>query len=236
MDRKIIARLSIDTAMLVLMLLQMTYQLTGNLLHELFGILTFILFIVHHILNLRWYKALAKGKYDIRRILNTTINMLLLAVMIILMVTSIMISRDIFALLGIKIGFIARQFHTFAANWGLVLMSVHLGMHWKMIIGAVKKSARVSVTSRIRIYILRVLSALIAVYGIYAFFAREVGSKLIMYYTFSYWSPNELLGIYFMDYLFIIGAFAYVTYYILKFVQNRNLKNKKKRTIDDIEF
>ena len=57
----------------------------------------FALFVLHHILNLNWYKTLFKGKYSAVRILMTTINVLLFAAMVGMMISGIMLSREVFS-------------------------------------------------------------------------------------------------------------------------------------------
>ena len=52
----------VDAGMTVLLLCLMAYQVTGEALHEWFGIGMTVLLIVHHILNRKWYGALFKGK------------------------------------------------------------------------------------------------------------------------------------------------------------------------------
>ena len=52
----------VDTAMTVLLLLLMAYQVTGEMAHEWIGMAMTVLVIVHQILNRKWYSALFKGK------------------------------------------------------------------------------------------------------------------------------------------------------------------------------
>lgn len=66
------------------------FSLSG-LAHEILGITLFILFILHNILNYRFFTSLFKGKYSLNRIIRTTINILLLASMIITIISSFMI-------------------------------------------------------------------------------------------------------------------------------------------------
>ncbi len=68
----------VDACMTVLLLLLMAYQVTGEALHEWFGVGMTALLIVHHILNRKWYAALFKGKYSAYRIVALTVNALLL--------------------------------------------------------------------------------------------------------------------------------------------------------------
>ena len=56
-----------------------------------------------------------------------------------------------------------------ALYWGFLLMSLHLGLHWGMIMGMFRKAASIEHPSRIRTWILRVLAVGLCAYGIYAF-------------------------------------------------------------------
>ena len=67
-------KIGIDFVMTVLLLCQMTYLLIGETAHEWMGVARFILFILHHALNWRWYRNLVKGRYTGVRILQITVN------------------------------------------------------------------------------------------------------------------------------------------------------------------
>lgn len=218
-------KLVIDFTMTVLMLVEMAYPFTGNMVHELVGISLFVLFIVHNILNRRWYQTIFKGKMNARRILNITVNLLLIVTMVVLMISAIPISRTVFAFISINSGLIVRQIHTLAAYWGLILISVHLGMHWGMIIGGVRKMTGITDISPILTIIFRVFVVLIVVYGVQASFHRNVGYKLILYSTFDYWDSDESVIKLFLNYLSIMGIYICGTYYVLK-IASKKEKNK----------
>jgi hypothetical protein len=55
-------RPAVDISMTALLLCLMAYQITGEALHEWFGILMTVILIVHNILNRKWYSSLFKGK------------------------------------------------------------------------------------------------------------------------------------------------------------------------------
>ena len=215
MNRKLKFKISIDIIMTILMLLQMAYQLTGNLFHEVTGVTLFVLFLVHNILNIKWYKSFYKGKYNLRRIISTMTNLLLLASMIILMITGIMISRDMFAFLGLSSGFTATQLHTCAATWGLVFMSVHVGMHWQMLINMTAKITGHINKNIIVTIIQRIIAVGIVLYGIKSSFDLNISSKLFMQATFSYWNFNESTIVFFLAYLSIMSIYIAATYYLL---------------------
>ena len=69
----------VDVVMTLLLLCLMAYQVTGETLHEWFGIAMTVILIVHHILNNKWYKTLFKGKYNAYRVVTAIVNTLLLA-------------------------------------------------------------------------------------------------------------------------------------------------------------
>ena len=62
--RKKTARMTMDIAMTVLLPMMMAYSLIGEAFHEVTGTALLVLFIVHHILNRRWYGSLRKGRYN----------------------------------------------------------------------------------------------------------------------------------------------------------------------------
>ncbi len=96
MNKKVIRNI-INIAMPIIMITLMAYQLIGKAYHEYAGTALFIIFIIHNILNIKWYSKLFKGSYTPYRILSTIINILLLITMILLMISGIIMSEYTFA-------------------------------------------------------------------------------------------------------------------------------------------
>jgi len=219
LNRNILVRLVIDLAMTVLMLVVMAYHVTGNAIHELVGAVLFMLFIFHNILNRRWYKTIIRGKYNVRRILKIVVNLLFLVSMVVVMISSVPISRDVFPYFPINNDMIVRQIHVLTAYWGFIFMAVHIGLSWGTIINAVRKMTGITGMSHIHTIVLRVLAVLIVVYGVQTSFERDLGSKLIIYDPFgSYLLDNSAMG-FLLDYLSIMGIYICGTHYALKFVR-----------------
>lgn len=59
---KLKLKLIIDILMTFALLLLMSYELLGSTAHEVVGVVMFVLFVVHHALNINWAKHLAKGR------------------------------------------------------------------------------------------------------------------------------------------------------------------------------
>ena len=212
-------KMMIDIFMIILMLAAMAYSLTGNMGHELLGVLLFLLFVIHNALNWRWYTAVLKGKYSVARFINTAVNLALLIVMLALMISGVYLSHDVFAFMGLEGGLSARSLHIGAAYWGFVLMSVHLGMHWGMIMGVVGKMAGATSLNRCHMFILRTSGASVALYGMYAFAEREVPRKLSFSYAFDFWNYAQPPVVFFIDFISIMVFFVWAVHYIRKGIQ-----------------
>lgn len=139
MRNRLIRKLSLDFAMVLLTLLAFAYQLTGNTMHELIGLSMLVIFMAHIQLNRQWFVTLLKGKYPRRRQATVTINLLLLITMVVTIVSGLMSSNLLFSLGNIESILLPRELHTIAAYWFLVLTAMHLGMHWEMIMAKMRK-------------------------------------------------------------------------------------------------
>ena len=107
----------------------------GNLrYHAIFGLILFGLFILHHILNINWYKTLFKGKYNFKRILLLMINIVLCISMIGMIISGFMLSSSALDFSILPIGPEARKLHLLSTSWGFVSMTIHLGFHLDFLI------------------------------------------------------------------------------------------------------
>lgn len=132
-------KIAVDIAMTILFLVMMAYHVTGNTLHEWLGVMLFVLFILHHILNWRWHISIFKGRYTVMRILMTGVNVLLFLSMAGMMISGILLSREVFGFLHLRAGMFGRRLHMVSTAWGFCLMAVHLGLHGGVFAGMIKK-------------------------------------------------------------------------------------------------
>ena len=84
-DLKMKMKTAADILMTAALPVLMCYSIVGETAHEVIGIAMFGLFILHHILNFGWINSLFKGKYDLRRSVNTAVNALVFLCMVGLM-------------------------------------------------------------------------------------------------------------------------------------------------------
>jgi hypothetical protein len=206
--------------MSVIMLFLMAYHLTGSAAHEWLGVTMFVLFIIHNILNQNWYRSLLKGKYTPFRIIQTLINLLVFTSMICLIISGVIMSGHVFTFLNISGGMsLARVMHLAASHWGFVLMFIHLGLHWGMIMGMLRKAFKISTASSVRKIILRIITLVIAAYGIYVFIKYDFISYLFLQNLFVFFDYDQPLLLFLFDYISMIGLFVFVGYYVSKLLQ-----------------
>lgn len=208
-------KILIDIIMTVLFFVLMGYRITGRTMHEYLGYLIFIFFVLHHVLNIHWYKNMFKGKYSFNRSLNTFINTVLFICMIGVVISGILFNKNVvefFNLGDIKV--LNKRVHIICSYWGFIFMSAHLGMHWGIFINMSKKLINV----KKQIYI--IIASLIAVYGIFSFIKR--GFYIKMFLIGKVPSPKEPAIFFFMDHAAVMGLFVFITYYLHKLSNKLN--------------
>lgn len=202
-------RLIIDICMTLLLPLLMAYSLIGETFHEVVGTVIFVVFLVHHILNRKWYGALFKGKYSARRIFQTALNTLLLLVMILQPVSGILLSRHLYTFLpSLPVSSQARIIHMLLAYWGYVLMSIHAGTHFAAPLGKLKQKNR-----KANLLLLAILGGT-SVYGGAAFVRRGFPGYMSGQTVFAFFDYGEPIAWFLLDYLAIMVLFMMAGYLI----------------------
>jgi hypothetical protein len=194
-----ILRLFLDAIAAGLWLFAMAYDWLGNTAHEIAGTLIVLLLISHNTFNRKWYGRLKDSLWPPHSMFPKTVTLSLLVVVVILAVTSLLISRSVFAFLGLKASFSVSQVHALAAYLGLTIASLHVGLQWSMIMRVFRNWFGVIHESKIRRYVLRLTAALIAAYGLRGFYVVDVKSKLLMQININYWD-FEKAAMEFMSY------------------------------------
>ena len=218
MKPKFIAKIIIDIFMTLALLFLMGYQLWGDAAHEWVGAGMFLLFIVHHILNFNWHKNLFKNKYTARRTALLCIDILVFADMLMMMFSGIVMSRHVFAFLPISGGImLARRLHIIGSYWGILLMSLHLGMHVKMFAAMIKKRIRIPTP------VVLVPSLLISAYGVYAFIKRDFITYMFLQSEFVFLDYDEPKILFYLDYISIMIMCIFAGHYLFKLFDKSKL-------------
>ena len=108
--------------------------------------------------------------------------------------------------------------------WNFVMMSLHLGLHWNVIIKMISKKFPKDRAASVRAA--RIAAALIAGYGAYAFFARQMHEYLFGLTKFAFIDLEEPLILFLMDHVAVMGLFVFLSYYICTVVRKLSGRNK----------
>lgn len=202
------AKITIDILMTALLVVLMAYPVTGQAVHEWVGAGMFLLFLAHHGFNLYWLKTLGKGKYSGQRILQTVVDVLLLADMLALMFSGIRLSRYVFTFLpGLGSAATARRLHMLASYWGFVLMGLHLGLHWGVVTALCRRRSGGKAGP-----IPWCAGIAAGLYGAYAVWRRQIWLYLTLRSEFIQFDFDSPAALYFLDHFCMTVLFALLAY------------------------
>ncbi len=220
MKAKRAIKIGVDLAMTALFLCQMGYHMMDNRAHEWLGIALCLLFILHHALNGEWHRALFRGKYSAQRILLTAVDILLVLSMAAVIVSSVMVSRHAFSFLGLHLRGLGRQPHRPATMWAFVLVGLHLGLHWSMVLNDVRKKTKrkAGKAAAAALYVLLVLAV---GFGAYQFVHRGLWMELFRLREFAFLDYGETLPYFLLSYMAILALWTAGSYYLSKLLKNR---------------
>ena len=216
MKRKI--KILIDIIMFIIFVYLMSYRAGGGLfLHGVLGCVLFAFFIIHHLLNIRWYFGLNKGKYNFARKSFVAIDFILLAIMILMAISSVMMSGSVFAFSPFIATQFARDLHVSSTAWGFIFMALHLGLHTN---STFKKLARIikSTNKKFFLYLYNFLFFIFIALGIFYFIKSELWKSMLMI-------PKDFvnfnLAIFYIEYSIITLAICQIFYLFSNFMNKK---------------
>lgn len=203
--------------MTILLAALMGCPITGQLAHEWVGAGMLLLSIAHHMLNRHWFKTLGRGKYNGLRVLQTAVDVLLLADMLALMFSGIRLSRYVFAFLpGLGSAATARRLHMLASYWGLVLMGLHLGLHWGMMAALLRR--RLGGKGEL---LIRYAGAAAGLYGAYAVWKHQIWLYLSLRSEFLLFDFDGPAALYVLDHFCMMALFVLLAHAAVSLMRKR---------------
>lgn len=133
--------LFLDLTIALAFVVEMEEHFTGLRVHELLGLAFGAGIIVHLALHWRWIVSVTRHffqKLFHESRLNYVLNLALFVDMLVVIVTGILISRT----LGLNFGGASRaveQIHILSSELSLIIVGLHVGLHWKWILAHSKK-------------------------------------------------------------------------------------------------
>lgn len=136
--------MAIDATLLLVFLFTMDLRTTGEAIHEWLSIAFYIAIIVHLLLHWEWIVAVTRrffSKTVNTARMNYVLNVLLFISMTVVTFSGIMISKIVLPTMGIEIqhNFFWRWLHSFSADAILIVIGLHLALHWKWIVNTTRR-------------------------------------------------------------------------------------------------
>ena len=210
-------RIFIDISMIILLVILMGYYITENKIHEILGITLFVLFIIHNILNIKWYKSIFKGKHTFQRIFHIIINILLLIAMFGMMISSIMMTINISAIM------LGRKLHMLFNSWIFILIAIHIGLHLNGILTKINKKMKNNTFE----YVYYLLIVIILGFGIYSFISSGLWEDMFLLKEYKFFDYGKNCITFYLEYLSVMFFISITTYSILLLI-NKNRKEGKR--------
>lgn len=189
--------------------------------HGIIGIALFVLFLIHHLLNLGWYRALPKGAHPFERTAVIALDFIFLADMILMAVSSVMMSELIFVFSPIQSTQLGRDLHVGSTAWGFIIMSLHVGLHFDGKFSKLERKLKGSLAN----VTYKVICAAIFLAGIWSFSDSGLAGKLILRTS---WEAHSKL--FHLELFSIVAAACVFVHAVFAFNRNlkrlRNLNNK----------
>ncbi|MDO5552334.1 MAG: hypothetical protein Q4G68_01105 [Planctomycetia bacterium] len=208
---------TVDIFMIGLFIALMGCSFTGDVVHECLGILLFVLFIAHHVLNRTWYQTFMSRRRSPRQLAFALMTVLLFTVVVFMAISSILVSRTIFAFIDYDGGLFSRQLHQMTTHLALMLAAIHFGLYGKRFFG---RWTRLSGTKQIsKWFAVAVPLAVICLYGIWACYRHDVGQKLLMRQAYSFWSGSRIT--FFVDYTAIFISCSILAFSVERFTSKK---------------
>jgi hypothetical protein len=214
-------RLVLDCVAAGLLLFAFAYFWQGNAAHELAGAGMFLLVVVHNVFHLRWFNVPSKGPRERRSGFNTVLTYVLLAGMLALLSTSLVISETLFSNLRLDDDFMVRRIHAGIAYWLLIVVAIHLGLRWPLLMAVARRLLGVVEVNAARSAVLRLVAIGIAIQGVCSVLTLNLRSKLLFQMSLDWWNFEESVVGFFGHCTAIAGLCAFLTYYTMQWLQRR---------------
>ncbi len=220
-------KICVDLLMTAALYACMAYMLVGEEAHEWIGSGLALLFVLHNVLHRKWYAALYAGRYTPLRAFQTAVNLLCLVSMTAVSLSGVAMSRYVYDIPFLSGGAsLARTVHMLSAYWGYCFISLHVGLHWSMVLGMINNAAAPGGQRRFT-PVLRIAGAAAALFGACALMRHNLLDYMFLRSQFVFFDTGRPLYLFFIDYAAIMAFWAWLAHYArLLLIKAAALKGK----------
>ncbi len=163
-------KIILDIIMTIIFIVLMDTSITGIKFHEILGLGIFALFLIHKILNWSWIKGVTKKLADKNLNIKTRIMYGIDVIMVLLttfvIISGILISQNIFMEFAADNIEKWSNLHHLGSYTLLVVLSIHVGLHWNSILYGFKRIFSIKDTNKVRAAVYSIIYLVIAALGI----------------------------------------------------------------------
>jgi hypothetical protein len=212
------ARVAVDCLMALTLLRLSCYSPESRAVHRWTGVFFLLLALAHAWQNSAWYGRLMKGPWTPGRAARAAVNILTLLAFLLFALSGLALSRGaVWFPGGGSVTALARAVHVASVHWGLVLASLHLGLHWA-------PAARRLVPSGggpafALGLIIRAAALALAAWGLYVFVDRGIASYMFLQTGFFFVDFERHPGLRAIDSLATAAFFVAAAYYARRLAQ-----------------
>ena len=171
--------LLLDAILFALFVAELSFQILPKILHEILGVAMFALIIFHVAINRRRLVSLIK-KMTPRKFFSTTTNLLLTICASATLITGVCMSNYLFvdAVSGeLRRNMTIHQLHVAAPYVMLILIGVHIGLHWRELWQRFFKRLGSEI-------FFKAATGVLSAVGVAGFFLNRVGDRILMKHIF----------------------------------------------------
>lgn len=183
--KKNVIKISLDVIMAVLLVFLYNTRIFNMTFHEVAGLIIFGLFIIHCLFSVKWIAAntakFFKKGLAARDRIKTIVAFLLFIDFVLIILSGIFISEVLFTSLSENSSMAWQSVHYFCSAIALILIGVHLGLHWQFVMNMFKKVIHIPQKAATPIAI--VLMVIVLAFGSYSIVASDFTTWLASPFT-----------------------------------------------------
>lgn len=180
--RKNNLKILLDLAMVITFALLLNKMvIAGQAFHEIAGLAVGLALVIHHLFNWRWIKQVTLKifkKAAVKTRIGYLVDLLFLITMGYILISGILISKVLFPNLTYGNQLFFKITHISAPYVALLLLGIHLGLHWNWVMRMFKRIFGTAQNKIITEYIARATAVVVLAFGVYNIYSTDYVTKL----------------------------------------------------------
>lgn len=183
---------------------QMLHMHIPDEVHEVTGVLFGVALVIHIVQHRAWFAALAKGKWDAARVVNTVVVACLLLCACIMLASGLAMSGWAVDA-EVRGSGIARAIHLPLVHIGFCLLALHAGLQMRRVIPGLRARAMQSIAMKV---LFAVVAVAVAAFAIWSLIDLDFAGYILGTTGFAFIDPTKPIALGALQYLAIFALFA----------------------------